>query len=107
MEELARQFCREARERSGLRYSGEQRQVALAYAREAARCGRSRREIAAALCLNEAPLSRWPGGGGETGPLHEVVVVETAATGGGVLVMPSGVRVEGLSLRELVSVLEA
>jgi hypothetical protein len=38
--------------------------------------------------------------------LHEVVVVESAATSDRpVLVMPSGIRVEGLSERELISVL--
>jgi hypothetical protein len=40
--------------------------------------------------------------------LHEVVVVESAvALDRPVLVMPSGVRVEGLSERELISILAA
>jgi len=83
------------------------RQTALAYAREAERSGRSRREVAESLCVSEATLFRWLQGAGDTVPLHEVVVVESRRAGAGVLVMPSGVRVEGLSLPELVSVLEA
>jgi transposase len=110
MEELARRFCRQARERPGLRYSKESQQVALAYARVAERSGRSRREVAAALCLSQATLFRWLQRGSQAAsiPLHEVVVVESGeAAGSPVLVMPSGVRVEGLSLAEVVSVLEA
>jgi predicted transcriptional regulator len=107
MEELARQFCHQARQRSGLRYSQELRQTALAYARHSERSGRSRQEIAEALCLSEATLVRWLEGSKESAPLHEVVVVDSERLGAPVLVMPSGVRVEGLSLPELVSVLEA
>ena len=39
--------------------------------------------------------------------LHEVVVVERAGMRSPVLVMPSGARVEGLSVSDLVAVLEA
>jgi hypothetical protein len=46
MEELARRFCREARTRSGLRYSQGLRQVALEYADWAERSGRSEQQIA-------------------------------------------------------------
>src|SRR5258708_3591167 len=110
MEELARRFCRQGGERSGLRYSKESQQLALTYARAAERSGRSRQEIAAALCLSQATLFRWLQGGSQAAPipLHEVVVVESGeAACSRVLVMPSGVRVEGLSLAEVVSVLEA
>jgi hypothetical protein len=110
MEELARKFCREARERSGLRYSKGSRQLALTYARAAERSGRGLREIAASLCLSQVTLRRWLEGGEQAAapvPLHQVVVVDAPkAVGSRVLVMPSGVRVEGLSLAEVVSVLE-
>jgi hypothetical protein len=105
MEELARRFCRQALERQGLRYSQELRQVAVEYARAAEGRGEARREIAETLGLCEATLSRWLQGSVQAG-LHEVVVVEgSAPSGAPVLVMPSGVRVEGLSVRELISVL--
>jgi hypothetical protein len=104
MEELARRFCRQALERPGLRYSEELRQVAVEYSRLAERRGQARREIAEALGLCEATLSRWLQG--ELAALHEVVVVERdAAFNRPVLVTPSGIRVEGLSERELISVL--
>jgi len=106
MEELARRFCREAKERTGLRYSEELRRVALDYARAAEKRGKSWREIAETLSLSEVTLSRWQGNSGAVA-LHEVVVVESGGAGAPVLVTPSGVRVEGLSLRELISVLEA
>jgi hypothetical protein len=105
MEDLARRFCRQALERSGLRYSEELRQVAMEYARWAEGRGQGRQKIAEALGLCEATLSRWLQG--DVGAaLHEVVVVESGVgSDRPVLVMPSGLRVEGLSERELVSVL--
>lgn len=107
MEELARRFRRQAQERRGLRYSQEMRQVAMEYARAAEGGGRVRREIAKTLGLSKATLSRWLRAGScEPAPLHEVVVVASGVTAGTpVLVMPSGIRVEGLSVRELVSML--
>jgi len=57
----------------------------------------------------EGTLSRWQQEKAKprAPALHEVVVVERAVGGGPVLTMPSGVRVAGLSLAELVTVLEA
>ena len=106
MEELARRFCREARQRSGLRYPTELRQVALEYARVAARRGRTQLQIAEALELPEVTLCRWQKVTSEAIPVHEVVVVGDGA-GFPVLVMPSGARVEGLTVKELVAVLGA
>lgn len=108
MDDLARRFRRSAEQRTGLRYPQELRQLALEYAAKAMERGENRREIAAALSLSEATLLRWQ----ETetvGPaaLHEVVVVERAGGGGPALVTPSGIRVEGLSVRDLVMILEA
>jgi hypothetical protein len=39
-------------------------------------------------------------------PVHEVTVVEPSVPGGPVLVLSSGVRVEGLSVSALVAVLK-
>lgn len=109
MEELARRFRLEAGRRGGLRYPRELRQLAVQYAAAAAEA-LSRREIASALGLSEATLMRWQRSEvvARWGPaaLHEVIVVDQAGASRPVLVMPSGVRVEGLSVGELVSVLE-
>ena len=109
MEELARRFRRGAEHRQGLRYSHELRQLAVEYATVASARGASRREIAESLGLSEVTLVRWQQGAREEGPapLHEVVVVERAQASNPVLVMPSGARVEGLSVADLVMVLEA
>jgi hypothetical protein len=109
MEELARRFRRGAEHRRGLRYSQELRQLAVDYATMASAQGASRREIAESLGLSEATLVRWQQGTGAAGPapLREVVVVERAHASAPVLVMPSGMRVEGLSVPDLVVVLEA
>lgn len=109
MEELARRFRRGVEHRRGLRYSPELRQLAMEYAALASAQGASRREIAESLGLSEPTLVRWQQGSGAAGPtpLHEVVVVERAHASNPVLVMPSGARIEGLSVADLVSVLEA
>lgn len=109
MEDLARRFRVEAGRREGLRYPQQLRQLAVQYAAAAAEAS-SRREIASALGLSEATLIRWQRSEPVTGcapALHEVVVVDQAGRSQPVLVMPSGVRVEGLSVGELVSMLEA
>ncbi|SRR5579885_58617 len=110
MEELVHRFRQEAAQREGLRYPLSLRQIALEYAEQASARGSSRREIASSLGVPEATLRRWQQE--TTKPqalaLHEVVVVErTADESALVLTMPSGVRVQGLSLAELVTVLEA
>lgn len=106
MDELARRFCRQARERDSLRYPPGLRHVAVQYAAAAERGGKSRRQIAEALGLCEATLARWRREPVEAAEIHEVKVTVAEASGL-VLVMPSGVRVEGLRLGELVSVLGA
>lgn len=111
MEELARRFCRAARERRGVRYPSGMKRLALEYAAAAERDGRSRRQIAESLGLCEATLVRWQRPGAEFGEIHAVRVMAVVPRQGGeevcavasrpVLVMPSGVRVEGLGLDEL------
>jgi transposase-like protein len=111
MEDLAAGFCRGAKERPGLRYPEELRQLAVEYARQAREQGHSRQRIAARLGLSEWSLVRWLRRCAEAGDsrrlrVHEVKVTEPAPSQP-VLVMPSGARVEGLSLRELVEILGA
>jgi len=108
MEELARRFRREAEHRQGLRYSPELKLLAVQYATMASAQGMSRRQIAESLGLSEPTLVRWQEELGAAGsaPLHEVVVVERAHGSSPVLVMPSGARVEGLSVLDLLTILE-
>jgi hypothetical protein len=112
MEDLARRFRRGAEHREGLRYAEDLRQLAVEYAMMASARGESRREIAGTLGLSEATLHRWQQrtttvGSITQNALREVVLVEQGLPGGPVLVMPSGARVEGLSVGDLVAVLEA
>lgn len=105
MKELAKRFCCEAERRAGLRYPSELKGLAIEYALAAEREGDSPREIAETLGLCEATLRRWRSLA-STAALHEVKVVREGSLGP-VLVMPSGVRVEGLILDELASLLAA
>jgi hypothetical protein len=59
MDDLAGRFAREARQRSGLRYSVGLKRMAVEYAVAAERDGRNRRQIAESLGLCEATLQRW------------------------------------------------
>ncbi|MFS8070157.1 MAG: hypothetical protein ACMG6S_27655, partial [Byssovorax sp.] len=113
MEDLAERFCREAKERRGLRYSKELQQLAVEYARQSRAQGHPRRRIADRLGLSEWSLSRWLRR--DLGPsdrrvrgVHEVKLIEAeTASSQPVLVMPSGARVEGLSIGDLVVLLRA
>jgi transposase len=114
MEDLALEFRRGAQERrAGRCYSEELRQLALEYARQARELGHGRRWIAKRLGLSDGTVISWLRGiseGGSSGPLrvHEVKLTESAsAESQPVLFMPSGARVEGLSMRELVEILGA
>ncbi len=114
MEDLALEFRRGAQERrAGFRYSEELRQLAVEYARQAREKGHGRRWAAKRLGLSEGTLISWLRGSVEEGAdrplrLHEVRLMEpVAAVSGRVLVMPSGARVEGLSIGDLVALLGA
>jgi hypothetical protein len=112
MEDLAAVFCRGAKERPGLRYTEELRELAVEYARRARGQGHSWRLIAERLGLSEWTLHRWLGrsaAGRECHSLqvHEVRVTEQTPASQPVLVMPSGARVVGLSVRDLVALLGA
>lgn len=115
MEDLALEFRRGAQERrAGFRYPEELRQLAVEYARQARELGHGRRWAAKRLGLSDGTMISWLRGsveGGADGPLrvHEVRLTEppVAAVSGRVLVMPSGARVEGLSMSDLVALLGA
>ena len=114
MEDLELEFRRGAKERqSGRCYSEELRQVAVEYARQAREQGHGRRWIAKRLGLSEGTVISWLRGSvgvGADRPLriHEVKLTEPAvAVSQPVLVMPSGTRVEGLSMSDLATLLGA
>ncbi len=112
MEDLALEFRRGAKERrAGRRYSEELRQLAVEYARQARERGHGRRWVAKQLGLSEGTVIDWLRGSvGSSLPLrvHEVKLTEPVAPSGHpVLVMPSGARVEGLSMSDLVALLGA
>ena len=109
MEDLVERFRLGAAQKEGPRYSRSLRQMALEYMALASAQGVSQGEIAASLGVPKETLRRWqqkeerPQGTA----LHEVVVVDRGLRGGPVLRMPSGAWVEGLSVSELVTVLES
>lgn len=111
MEQLATEFCQRAKERGGLRYPEELRQLAVEYAGRAREQGHSSHRIATRLGLSEWSLVHWLRRGSEVGAsrglrVHEVKV-RGPAPSQAVLVMPSGARVEGLSVSQLVEILGA
>jgi transposase len=89
------------------RYSDEEIQEALEYCRKARAEGKSWREVSKDMGIHESVLLRWrkktraAGGPG----FIPVAVREPKATGGPVLVLPNGWKVEGLKVEELVGIL--
>ena len=113
MEELAEEFRRGSQARPGLRYSPELRQVAVEYAQQARAQGHSWRQIAVRLGLSEWSVGDWlrrrqEPAIGQSLRVHEVKLTEPRVeTPQPVLVMPSGARVEGLSIGDLAALLRA
>lgn len=109
MEDLVRRFRRGAEERLGRRYPESLKQLATGYAQTATARGRSLGEVASDLGICGLTLQRWLGQEPAAVPtlLHEVAVLDRGPSNGPILVTPSGLRVEGLSLDELVSLLES
>jgi transcriptional regulator with XRE-family HTH domain len=111
MEDLAAEFCRRAKERPGFRYSKELRRLAIEYTRQAREQEYSWRQIAERLGLSESAVADWLRREGEPRAphslrVHEVKLTEpTAEASRPVLVMPSGARIEGLAMSELVELL--
>ncbi len=111
MEELAESFRRGSEARPGLRYSPELRQLAVEYAQQARAQGHSWRRIAARLGLSDWSLGDWlrrshEPPAGQSLRVHEVKLTEPRVKPSqSVLVMPSGARVEGLSISDLAALL--
>lgn len=81
------------------------RERVVAYTRRATAVGRSRADVADALGLSLATLTRWASPAVPAAPTFRPVVVATeparaVATGGVAVVLPGGVRVEGLSVEQ-------
>jgi transposase-like protein len=113
MEDLAEEFCRGVKERPGFRYSKELRRLAVEYTRQAREQGHSRRQIAERLGVSESSVVDWQRRSEKPHTsrslrVHEVKLTEPAGVANQpVLVMPSGARVEGLSMNDLVALLGA
>jgi len=113
MEDLAAEFCRRAKERPGFRYSKELRRLAVEYTRQSREQEYSWRQIAERLGLSESAVADWLRREREPEAsrclrVHEVKLTEPAALiGGPVLVMPSGARIEGIAMSDLVDLLRA
>lgn len=112
MHDLLARFRRGAQSRPGLRYSAELRRLAVSYARLARERGDRRRRIAGDLGVSEWSLARWlrretEAPAAARAAVFEVAIVDDAPPSRAVVVAPSGLRVEGLSVREIVAVLEA
>ena len=115
MEDLAARFREGVKERGGFRYPKELRELAVEYSLQARGRGAPWQRIGEELGLCKATLGRWVERGKEPSAsvgrsaLHavEVVVVEPSVASRPVLVMPCGARVEGLTVGDLVSVLES
>lgn len=97
----------EGRDRTGWRYSASLRRLALDHCRSSRRAHQSFSEIARALGVSTVTLGRWldaepveP----STTQFREVVLAPSApapAASQLVVVLPSGLRVEGLDLRQV------
>ncbi len=112
-EERARQL-REAlgraeRSGAGRPYPPSLRQAAAGYHREREREGASLRQVAAELGVSDASLVRWSRERREPEPLFRAikVVAEPAGRTSAVVVHgPRGLRIEGLTVDELASLIE-
>lgn len=99
----------------GRRYSAKSRRLAVRFCRERRRAGRPFSEIATALGVHVATLGRWlEADADETAPqksrFHPVAVAEpspppTSSTLS--VTLPSGLRVEGLELAEVIELAKA
>ncbi len=109
MEELLAEFRRGAGLRPRVAFHRDLRELACQYAREAAAHGVSLHRIAVTLGIHDKTLQRWLEG--KSAPKSEALVREVRVVqeprSTPVLVTPSGLRVEGLSIPEIVVLLEA
>ena len=104
-----------ARDRRGRRYSDTARQLAVDYCRQRRRAGSSFAEIAAALGIHVATLGRWieaDAGAEDTeppiAPFHPVQVAAPVEAEASLSVtLPTGLRIDGLRLQQVVELARA
>ena len=110
-EELKRRIARLPVNSTGsrLRYPEELKEAAVALAEERKRHGWTQSSVATALGINDAMLSSWKGerrgarlNGGKFRPVS-VQDEDSPQEASRALVLPNGVRIEGLNLDELVA----
>lgn len=96
----------------GSRYREDLRQEAIALAREGMSGGKSLRRVAEELGISPATLTRWLERGGAGEPLRPVEVLarceaepEHGPVSSLVVVTPSGWRIEGLGLKDVMALL--
>ena len=103
----------EGRDRTGWRYSASLRRLAVEYCRSCRSRQQPFAEIARALGVSTLTLGRWlQEAQREPGPRFREVVLDQSAPSPSVdaalaVVMPSGVRVEGLSLSGVIELARA
>lgn len=93
------------REGVGRAYPKTLRERVVAYVRKTASAGRSRADVADALGLSLATIARWAQPTAPAAPAFRPVVVapelaRAVVSGGVAVVLPGGVRVEGLSVEQ-------
>lgn len=102
-----------ARDRRGRRYSDTARRLAVDYCREQREVGRSFAEIAAALGISVATLGRWietdtEVAECEVATFHPVQVATPVAPDASLsMTLPSGLRIDGLQLQQVVELARA
>ncbi len=92
----------------GRRFPAELREEAVGLLREARASGISGAQVAKQLGIRVTSLRRWAKAGGPAPAkpcFHEVAVVEHREDPRPVVVLPSGIRVEGLDLGGVVALL--
>lgn len=102
----------EGRDRTGWRYSASLRRLAIEYCRVCRRAHKPFSEIAESLGISTVTLGRWLEKEGEQEPsrFREVVVgpvVPKAVEAQLAVVTPSGLRVEGLDLSQVIELSRA
>ena len=115
--DLAAQFRRaaseihQARDRRGRRYSATARRLAVRYCRQQRQAGQSFADIAEASSVHVATLGRWLEADSEP-PIPEVaefhpVSVVAASSSTLTVALPSGLRIDGLELHQVVELAQA
>ena len=101
----------QARDRRGRRYSATARRLAVDYCRQQRQVGGSFAESAAALGIHVATLGRWietDEAESDVATFHQVQVAAPPASDASLsLTLPTGLRIEGLQLHQVVELARA